>query len=66
MNRLSTWYEDLEEYEGNLEEMAAATLDQVIMITDVIKKKPRNSTAILDFSRRIAACQSMVWVLVRC
>lgn len=28
-NRLSTWYEDLEEYEGNLEEMATATLDQV-------------------------------------
>ncbi|GAN09753.1 hypothetical protein MAM1_0289c09285 [Mucor ambiguus] len=27
-NRLSTWYEDLEEYEGNLEEMATATLDQ--------------------------------------
>lgn len=29
VNRLSTWYEDLEEYEGNLEEMATATLDQV-------------------------------------
>lgn len=29
VNRLSTWYEDLEEYEGNLEEMATANLDQV-------------------------------------
>lgn len=29
VNRLSTWYEDLEEYEGNLEEMASANLDQV-------------------------------------
>lgn len=28
VNRLSTWYEDLEEYEGNLEEMATANLDQ--------------------------------------
>lgn len=29
VNRLSTWYEDLEEYEGNLEAMASAHLDQV-------------------------------------
>lgn len=29
VNRLSTWYEDLEEYEGNLEAMASANLDQV-------------------------------------
>ncbi|RCI05222.1 Flap-structured DNA-binding and RNA-binding protein [Rhizopus stolonifer] len=28
VNRLSTWYEDSEEYEGNLEEMATANLDQ--------------------------------------
>ncbi|GAA5796617.1 hypothetical protein EDC94DRAFT_622036 [Helicostylum pulchrum] len=28
VNRLSTWYEDLEEYEGNLEAMASANLDQ--------------------------------------
>ncbi|CEP15720.1 hypothetical protein [Parasitella parasitica] len=28
VNRLSTWYEDLEEYESNLEAMATATLDQ--------------------------------------
>lgn len=52
-SRLSTWYEDLEEYEGNLEEMATATLDQVRVESSHQQptRMPRISQTGIDVSR---------------
>jgi hypothetical protein len=52
VNRLSTWYENLEEYEGNLEEMATATLDQVMYSIHSNNKKKKVPRFTSIYNRR--------------